>query len=451
MKKIVTIGTGIFVLCYIIGIFIFQDRFYFRSYINGVNCGGRTVKSVELEMAEQIKQYDLTLKGKNGIVDKITSKDIRLFYISDRTLQKLKDKQPSYNWLLGSLQKDTDNMRINITYSKKKLNQIMDGLLFFEKKNIVKSKAPQIKYEDGNLRIEKAVYGTEVKKDMLKSAIIDAIESGKRELDLEKLGCYIKPEYDENDKKFMDAYKTIKRYISTNITYDFEDRTETLDGKQIFSWLSLDKNFKVKISEDEQINFIRGLERKYNTLGLSREFTTYDGRTMSVPSGNYGYMISRGRELEQMTKDIKRGKTIKREPEYAYRGYIRKKDDIGTTYVEIDLTKQKMYFFVNGSLYVETDVVTGDLSRKMGTPDGVYSITYKERNAILKGPNYRTPVGYWMPFNQSIGIHDAGWRSKFGGEIYQKQGSHGCVNTPPENAKKIYEKIEQGMPVVVHY
>lgn len=451
MKKIVTIGTGILVLCYMIGMFIFQDRFYFRSYINGVSCGGKTVKSVELEMAEKVKQYELTIKGKNGVEDTIESKDIRLFYVSDRTLQKLKDKQPAYNWLFGSLQKDTDSMRINVTFSKEKLNQVVDGLAFFNKNNVIKSKLPQIKYKKGKLEIEKAIYGTEVKKDILKAAIIEAIESGKKELELEQLDCYVKPKYDENSPEFVKAYQTMERYIATNITYDFEDRTETLDGKQIFSWLSIDKNFKVTISEEEQIDFIRELERQYNTLGLSREFTTHDGRTISVPSGNYGYMISRSRELEQMTKDIKEGKTVKREPEYAYRGYIRKKDDIGNTYVEVDLTNQRMYFFVNGSLYVETDVVTGDLARQMGTPDGVYGVTYKERNAILKGPNYRTEVSYWMPFNQSIGIHDAGWRSKFGGEIYKTQGSHGCVNTPPENARKIFEKIEQGMPVIVHY
>lgn len=451
MKKIVAIGVGIFALCYMIGIFIFQDRFYFRSYINGVNYSGKTVKDVEMEMAVQVQNYVLTLKGKDGVTDTIRGKDIRLFYVSDGTVEKLKEKQPAYNWLFGSFKKDTDNMAIHVTYGKGKFDQVFEQLAFFKKENIRKSKVPQVTYDNGKVNIENAIYGTEVKKEYLKSLIKKAIESGQKELDLVENHCYVEPEYDEKNKDFIKAVETMKRYVETNITYDFEDRTETLDGKQIFPWLSIDKNFKVKISEDEQIDFIRGLERKYNTLGLSREFTTYDGRTISVPSGNYGYMISRGRELEQMTKDIKEGKTIKREPEYAYRGYIRKQDDIGNTYVEVDLTKQKMYFFVNGNLYVETDVVTGDLGREMGTPDGVYGITYKERNAILKGPNYRTEVEYWMPFNQSIGIHDAGWRSKFGGEIYQTQGSHGCVNTPPENAKKIYEKIETGMPVIVHY
>ena len=57
---------------------------------------------------------------------------------------------------------------------------------------------------------------------------------------------------------------------------------------------------------------------------------------------------------------------------------------------------------------------------------------------------------YWMPFNKDVGIHDAAWRSEFGGEIYKKDGSHGCVNTPPDMAEKIYNNIEIGVPIIVY-
>ena len=109
-----------------------------------------------------------------------------------------------------------------------------------------------------------------------------------------------------------------------------------------------------------------------------------------------------------------------------------------------------MWFYVDGKTYVETDVVTGNVSQGNATPVGVYAITYKERDATLTGENYSSPVEYWMPFNGNIGIHDASWRTTFGGELYKTSGSHGCVNTPPANAKKIFEKIEKGMPVIVH-
>ena len=55
-----------------------------------------------------------------------------------------------------------------------------------------------------------------------------------------------------------------------------------------------------------------------------------------------------------------------------------------------------------------------------------------------------------MPFNCNIGIHDASWRGSFGGSIYKTDGSHGCVNAPEYLAKKIYENIEPGTPIICY-
>ena len=63
---------------------------------------------------------------------------------------------------------------------------------------------------------------------------------------------------------------------------------------------------------------------------------------------------------------------------------------------------------------------------------------------------YETPVSYWMPFNGGIGFHDANWRSKFGGAIYQTSGSHGCVNLPPAKAAALYDLVYTGIPVICY-
>ena len=75
-------------------------------------------------------------------------------------------------------------------------------------------------------------------------------------------------------------------------------------------------------------------------------------------------------------------------------------------------------------------------------------MNYKERNATLKGEDYESKVNYWLPFNNNIGIHDAGWRTEFGGQIYLTNGSHGCVNAPYEVAEKIFQNIEAGTPII---
>lgn len=98
-----------------------------------------------------------------------------------------------------------------------------------------------------------------------------------------------------------------------------------------------------------------------------------------------------------------------------------------------------MFFYKEGKLVVESDFVSGNESRGWSTPAGVYPLTYKQRNATLKGENYATPVSYWMPFNGGIGMHDAYWRSSFGGKIYKTNGSHGCINLPPAVQDRLRE------------
>ena len=56
-----------------------------------------------------------------------------------------------------------------------------------------------------------------------------------------------------------------------------------------------------------------------------------------------------------------------------------------------------------------------------------------------------------MPFNRcGEGLHDATWRSEFGGEIYKTNGSHGCVNLPFHSAELMYPELYVGYPVIVY-
>ena len=450
IKKGIGIVIGMCLAIYIIGIFVFHSRFYFRSYINGVNYGGKTVKQVEMQIAEDISQYTLTLHERDGKTEEIKASDIKLTYVSDGTIQKLKDQQSPFNWIFGSLKDDTQEMDATTTYNRDKLTEVIEQLDCFDDSKVVKPENAYLKYENGAYEIVPAVQGNQLDKEKVQKLIKEAVENGETDIDLEKEDCYIKPEFDETKEELIKAQKTMNQYLKTKITYDFADRTEELTGDTFKDWLSMDDDFQVIISEEKAIEYIKTLEQKYNTLGKSRQFITHDGKEITVPSGDYGYMISRSRELEHLKTDITSGETVKREPEYAYKGYVRETNDIGNTYVEIDLTQQKMFFYINGKVYVETDVVTGNESRQYGTPVGVYGLTYKERDATLTGEDYSSPVKYWMPFNGNIGIHDASWRTKFGGEIYKTNGSHGCINTPEKYAKKIFEKIEAGMPVIVH-
>lgn len=120
--------------------------------------------------------------------------------------------------------------------------------------------------------------------------------------------------------------------------------------------------------------------------------------------------------------------------------------DWGNEYVEIDLNVQEVYFYRDGSCLWSSNCVSGNPAKNNRTITGVYSIQSKERNRTLRGPQadngtyaYTSFVSYWMPFCGGYGLHDASWRSSFGGSIYKRSGSHGCVNLPTWEAPELYD------------
>ncbi len=127
--------------------------------------------------------------------------------------------------------------------------------------------------------------------------------------------------------------------------------------------------------------------------------------------------------------------------------------DVGDTYIEININKQHMWFYINGKLYVDTPVVTGMADGVHDTPKGVHSIFVHQSPSRLVGDTWDVVVQYWMQFTaDGCGIHDSTWRQswEYGGNTYKTNGSHGCVNTPIDKVAKIFNKAHNGTIVVVH-
>ncbi|WP_317430001.1 L,D-transpeptidase [Mitsuokella sp.] len=118
--------------------------------------------------------------------------------------------------------------------------------------------------------------------------------------------------------------------------------------------------------------------------------------------------------------------------------------------MEVSLNAQQLWLYKDGKCILESYFVSGNPNRGHATPKGIYGLTYKTRDAMLSGQGYDSKVKYWMPFNRNVGLHDAPWRTTFGGQIYKSNGSHGCLNLPPANAARIYENVDKNTPVIIY-
>lgn len=186
----------------------------------------------------------------------------------------------------------------------------------------------------------------------------------------------------------------------------------------------------------------------YNSIGVVEKFKTHDGKDISVESKTYGNYIDYEKEGEYLLNLIKEFKSEKdRTP-------IMKQEalhSIDTTYIEVDKTQQHVYYYIDGELVWDSDVVTGLPNGKRDTPSGIYFIINKAKNTRLKGETWDVKVDRWMAVTYSgVGFHDASWRSNFGGNIYKTNGSHGCINTPKDKMYELWDMVEVGTPVVIY-
>jgi len=422
-----------------------NDKFFSGTMINSMDCTSKTVAQVETELLSNIEDAGVHITGRNGLETSYTADELGVSYSFDNRLNEaLADSQALSNLFRSKNYQIEYTLNVDDAVLKEQMKQLMDS------QEIYDSKDAEISYSRKKEKyvIKPEVYGTYFDLDAASALVKEALHTGNTEVNLEE--CYLStPEVLADDKDLVKRLKELNRYMIT-ITLDFSDRQETINASMIQKWMNIAEDGSITYDETAMREYLHEISQVYDTYARTRKFTTHDGRKIKVGGGSYGWMIHNGDTIARIIEAIEGGENVTIEPAYSFRGYVRDKDDIGDSYIEISLKEQHVWVYIDGELKVSTDCVTGNSSRGYDTPTGIYPINYLERDATLEGENYSSPVSYWMPFNGNVGLHDASWRSSFGGEIYKYSGSHGCVNLPSDKAKQIFESIEPGMPVIVY-
>lgn len=454
--KKITIGFIIFFLlltaaAYFVGVHYFSNHFMPGSMINGFNCSYMSVQETENLLAQRISAYVLSIETRNGGVESITAEQAGLVYQPDGRVKKLMKAQNRFLWFMGFHQQEVYEMAVTSVYDEGKLDESMDALYCMQQEHIIIPRDAFIQETEEGYEIAPALEGTQLNREKTRQAIAQALQNVQPKVSLEEAGCYEQPQIYENDETLIRDCEQMNRLTGVIITYDFSDRTEVVDRDILKNWLIKDGEGNYTIDRTQVAAYVDSLGYHYDTFGLSRAFRTYDGREITITGGDYGWVIDQEAETQALYEAILNGETQVREPVYLYKGWCRDENDIGYTYVEIDLTNQRMIFYKDGKPIVDTPVVTGNPNLPgCETPTGCYAVDAMKSPSVLTGEGYAAEVTYWIPFAGNVGIHDAAWRTQFGGNLYLMDGSHGCINTPYDQAALIYQNIGIGAPVVVY-
>lgn len=439
----------------------YRNNFPVNTWINDVYCTGKTIKEVNAELAARTEAMDITVVDWDGKEWLLEAEALELKPDYTAALKAYLKQNSTAMWmdnLHDPVRASLDE--VQYIWNDEKLRRTMEQLDFVQEES-QKRAGCHIQYSeesgytlyDGNterLNTEKAL-----------NYVRDCLSGGQQYIDLRQGGCYEDLEDSPRDMSQRQLWEQLENFYDCKLTYDMGAEQIPLTPAVLSTFLKADESRQLLLDEkgfiviDEELvgQWVEKLAESYNTCDTVREFQSSRGDIVSVKYSTYGTELDVEAEKEYLIRAVCEERTQEELhiPAYSQEGFVRGLDDIGGTYIEVDMTEQHMYYYVDGELALDTDVVTGNTGRRMGTPEGINFVYNKQRDRVLRGADYATPVKYWMPVKGAVGIHDAGWRKEFGGEIYKRNGSHGCINTPPDIMQELYDMVEIGTPVIMFY
>ena len=444
--------------------YYYADRFFEGTYINGIDCSNKTAYEVEQAIASTVEAYSIEVTSRNQDPQTISGSQIGYQYMSDGEVLNLLKQQKPYEWVRGFMETRSYNTQENVTFDKTLLQNEVKALNCAQPENQVEPENAYVAMNGDEFTIVPETEGSKLKVKEAYKALDAAISGSQTSIDLGSTpDVYAVAAVTSEDSTLQATRDAYNNYTKASITYTFGDQTVTLDGSTLKNWLQFDEKGQL-VQDDASFtqhvkDFVAQLASEHNTVGTTRSFNTTSGRTVSVYGSAYGWKIDQDAEAAQLTEEIRTGTQTTREPVYSMRANAYGYNDIGSTYIEVDLSSQHMYYYQGGSIIFDSDIVSGDIRYDdRATPPGIFTLYYKKSPDVLRGAKkpdgtyeYETSVTYWMTFNGGIGFHDATWQAYFGGDRYTYAGSHGCINMPLDAAATLYSIIDTNVPIVCFY
>lgn len=344
---------------------------------------------------------------------------------------------------------------INDTLKKSFENIQNDSLWISISKELVKLKYDKPKNAKLTFKNEQFVFnpsvdGNEFNLEKLKTVFLSSLIQNIKDVDLKKQNCYNLPKYHGDELICENIIKLAKEKAKLKLTFENEDDKYELTGKDLSSYFTTNDNMELIINPSMAYGLAAKIANKYDMIQSPVSFIPASGQMSSVSKSLLGKRVNTSKIVSLINAFVKQDSDTKVNVPFFMNGIPTELLTNRRNYIEININEQKIYCFKNDSIVLSSDIVTGRHQTSFATPTGAFYIRYKETNTTLDGPGYSCFVRYFMPIYQGIGLHDASWRKKFGGNIYQSDGSHGCINLPRPVAEFTYNNYPSGTIVICH-
>lgn len=370
--------------------YYYSDRFFEGTWINGIDCSGKTAYEVETALADKVQDYSIQVSSRNQEPQMITGEQINYQYLSTgEALQLLKNQKP-YEWIKGFYEQKSYTVAENVAYDKTLLQQQVTALNCAKTENQTAPENAYVAFKDNQFQIVPETEGTQLNVKQAYRILDQAVADTQASIDFGTApDAYVSAEVTQNDPELQSALEACNNYTKASITYTFGDQTATLDGNTIKDWLQFDEKGQLLMDDNtfhqHIADYVAQLAATYNTVGTEREFHTTSGRTVYVYSSVYGWAINQAAEAAQLAQEIQSGTQTTREPIYEQTANSHGLNDLGNTYIEVDLSNQHMYYYQSGSLIFDSEFVSGNMSYSdRQTHAGIFTLYSKTSPSVLR-------------------------------------------------------------------
>lgn len=458
-KRILIIITAVFALIYLLGTLLFFGRYPMRTTVDGINATYKTPGEVSLELMRRTQNQSIEFIVPDGDNERLIYEQLGIFRASE--MEEANNRVNPFLWPLSFFRDTEYHLDQELSYNPTTLRNCLSQLLFVKNGTIPPEDAYVEKAYDGSFYIVEDKIGTVIDLDMLETAVLKSISNKTYTVDVAAENCYQLADVQKEDENLIVFRDKANSVRELKIDLDLGDGTDMVIPQEVLDRLTFVEDEKIGFSFEKIQEYVAELAEKYDTYGQTRVFHTSTGEDVEVAAGDTTVCGFTGWELDQesLCNTLFEAFSACRDANvslpWLHRGVAHgEQNDFGDTYVELSIDNQHMWFYENGVCTCETDVVTGtetDASRR--TPRGVWRSTDLYREHTMTGSYGSAFCHYFIRVTlDGVGIHDASWRSSYGGTHYLYDGSHGCINTPFDAVQYIFEAIkkrEMYTPIII--
>lgn len=457
-------------LLYFAGVLLFYNIFMPNTKIDTREVSFQSAAEVAKDLDTHADNYNLYVSGDSFLLN-ISSGQIDLKLDGLACVQKTITNSNPWTWPVSLFVPHTLELAKEATYNTELAEKIVSDAVGTFNTGAEPPVPAHLNYDatSKSYTIIQAVVGTQLSEPKVQQAVSDSLTQLAQTLVLNE--TYLLGYQDPSQKNALaQACLEANSMLGLTSTITANGQTlATIGPNELAAWIDVSNAAETSPSFNKELieKWVNeNLASKLNTVGSTRTYTRPNGKVVTVKGGTYGWKADTSQIAEELYENLSQNASATIEVTYSQKGAFlpdAQGVDFPSTYIDVDISEQHAYFFKDGEIIWESDVITGNPSTNHGTPEGVFFVNsnfHKSNPATtLRGktdpatgkPEYESKVSYWIPFyNNVVGLHDASWQSSFGKNYYLTRGSHGCVNLPVEKAKELVDLVDQGLVVIVH-